>query len=60
MQPLGELVAEHNFALLTGAPWYEIIDRETKKVNFFNSALLLQPDGQFGGKYYQVASCSFW
>lgn len=53
MQPLGELVAEHNFALLTGAPWYEIIDREKKKVNFYNSALLLQPDGQFGGKYFK-------
>ncbi len=43
----------NNFALLTGAPWYEIIDRRSKKVNFYNSALLLQPDGQFGGKYYK-------
>ncbi len=53
MQPLQELVAAHDFALLTGAPWYEIIDREARKVNFFNSALLLQPDGSFGGKYYK-------
>jgi apolipoprotein N-acyltransferase len=54
MQPLKELVATNDFALLTGAPWYEIIDREARKVNFFNSALLLQPDGQFGGKYYKI------
>jgi apolipoprotein N-acyltransferase len=38
---------------LTGAPWYEIIDQEARKVNFFNSALLLQPDGSFAGKYYK-------
>lgn len=54
MQPLQELVANNDFALLTGAPWYEIVDREARKVNFFNSALLLQPDGQFGGKYYKT------
>ncbi len=54
MQPLKELVATNDFALLTGAPWYEIIDREAKKVNFFNSALLLLPDGRFGGKYYKT------
>lgn len=53
MQPLRELVAAHDFALLTGAPWYEIIDRDKRKVNFFNSALLLQPDGGFGGSYYK-------
>ena len=54
MQPLKELVATKDFALLTGAPWYEIIDLETRNVDFFNSALLLQPDGLFGGKYYKT------
>jgi apolipoprotein N-acyltransferase len=54
MQPLLELVTANDFALLTGAPWYEIIDRDARKVNFFNSALLLQPDGLFGGKYYKT------
>jgi apolipoprotein N-acyltransferase len=54
MQPLKELVATNDFALLTGAPWYEIIDREARKVKFFNSALLLNPDGQFIGKYYKT------
>lgn len=54
MQPLKEQVATKDFALLTGAPWYEIIDREARNVKFFNSALLLQPDGLFGGKYYKT------
>lgn len=54
MQPLAEQVAAYDFALLTGAPWYDIIDREARKVNFYNSALLLRPDGQFSGKYYKT------
>jgi apolipoprotein N-acyltransferase len=54
MEPLKQLVATNDFALLTGAPWYEIIDRNAKKVNFFNSAILLQPDGMLGGKYYKT------
>ncbi len=53
MLPLKRLVAEKDFALLVGAPWYEIIDRSTRKINFFNSALLLKPDGRIGGKYYK-------
>ncbi|MGB3212190.1 MAG: apolipoprotein N-acyltransferase [Desulforhopalus sp.] len=54
MSPLKELVAANDFALLTGAPWYEIVDREARKVKFYNSALLLEPDGRFGGKYYKT------
>ncbi len=53
MQPLKRLVAAKDFALLVGAPWYEIIDRNKRKINFFNSALLLKPNGLFGGKYYK-------
>lgn len=54
MRPLREMVAAHNTPLLTGAPWYEIIDRQARKVKFFNSALLLSPDGEFSGRYYKT------
>jgi apolipoprotein N-acyltransferase len=54
MQSIKELAGTNDFALLTGAPWYEIIDRDTKNVKFFNSTLLLQPDGLYGGKYYKT------
>lgn len=54
MGPLKTLVAGGDMALLTGAPWYEIIDRQNKKVKFYNSALLLTPDGAFAGKYYKT------
>ncbi len=52
--PLRKLVESRDLALLTGAPWYEIVDRKAKKVRFFNSALLLQPDGEFHDKYYKA------
>lgn len=51
MQPLQNMVEELDFALLTGAPWYEIIDRKAKKVQFFNSAFLLEADGTYGERY---------
>lgn len=54
MQSIKELVGTNDFALLTGAPWYEIIDRDRKDVKFFNSTILLQPDGLYGGKYYKT------
>ncbi len=53
MQLLQTMTSEYDIALLTGAPWYEIIDRKARKVSFFNSALLLNPAGDFGGKYYK-------
>ena len=53
MGPLRKLVEGRGLALLTGAPWYEVLDRKTQNVLFFNSALLLQPDGEFHGKYYK-------
>jgi apolipoprotein N-acyltransferase len=54
MRLLEEMTSEYGIALLTGAPWYEIIDRKARKVEFFNSALLLDPAGQFSGKYYKT------
>ena len=45
------LAAQYDFALLTGAPWYEVIDLATRNIRYFNSAVLLQPDGQFTARY---------
>lgn len=52
--PLRTLVKTGDMALLTGAPWYEIIDRQNKKVRFYNSAILLAPDGEFAGTYFKT------
>lgn len=53
MPPLFTFTANHSTAILTGAPWYEIIDRKARKIQFFNSAVLLGADGRYHGKYYK-------
>lgn len=50
---LRDLTAQHDTALLTGTPWFEIIDRSKKDIRYFNSAQLLEPDGAFTGSYYK-------
>jgi len=51
LTPVRALVAGENFALLTGAPWYEKVDSEPVRLQFFNSALLLEADGGLVGRY---------
>lgn len=51
MQPLQQMVVKRDFALLSGAPWYEIINLKEKKVTFFNSAFLLEASGDYGDRY---------
>lgn len=46
-------VAEKDVALLTGSPWFEIIDRQKRKVAYYNSAFLMKPDGFIDDKYYK-------
>lgn len=47
------LVAQYDTALLTGAPWYEIVDRSKRDIRYFNSAQLLEPGGTFTASYYK-------
>ena len=51
MVPLRSLTTKSNIALLTGAPWYTVIDRQERKYRYYNSALLIDTDGNFGGRY---------
>lgn len=53
-QLLRAMTSQYDIALLTGAPWYEVIDLKARKVEFFNSALLLDSTGRFSGKYYKT------
>ncbi|MDR3631883.1 MAG: apolipoprotein N-acyltransferase [Desulfocapsaceae bacterium] len=49
MAPVWYMVEGSNTGLLTGAPWAEAV--ETRKFRFYNSAMLLKPDGTLGGRY---------
>ncbi len=53
MGALKAMTIESGAALLTGAPWYEIVDYGEKRINYFNSALLLDDKGKISGKYYK-------
>ena len=54
MAPLFDFVADKKTTVLTGAPWYEIIDRKARKIKFYNSAVLLGANGLYHGKYYKT------
>ena len=52
----GELLSRatsNGAALLTGAPWYEVVDYDKQEVNYFNSAQLFLSDATRGGSYYK-------
>ncbi len=51
VEGLRTMTAQYDMALLTGAPWYEVVDRKNRKFKYFNSALLLAPTGEFVGRY---------
>jgi apolipoprotein N-acyltransferase len=53
MATLRDFTARYQVTLLTGAPWYEIIDLKARQVDFYNSALLLDLTGRISGKYYK-------
>jgi len=51
VEELRALSGQYDMALLTGAPWYEVVDRTNRTFKYFNSALLLAPTGEFVGRY---------
>jgi len=53
MAALRDMTFHYQTTLLTGAPWYEIIDLKARQVDFYNSALLFDSTGRIRGKYYK-------
>ncbi len=51
VEDLQQLNTRFDMALLTGAPWFEVVDADKKDFDFFNSALLIAPTGQFLDRY---------
>lgn len=54
LAPLRSLTTRNRIALLTGAPWYTVVDRQERKYRYYNSALLINPEGNFGGQYFKT------
>lgn len=51
--PVSRFVRHHEVTLMTGAPWYEIVDWDKRLINYYNSALLMPPSGKFSDFYYK-------
>lgn len=51
VEDLQRLNTRFDMALLTGAPWYEVVDREKKEYDYYNSAVLIAPTGEFIDRY---------
>ncbi|SHO47256.1 apolipoprotein N-acyltransferase [Desulfopila aestuarii] len=47
------LVTQNDTALLTGAPWFEVVDQNTKDIRYYNSAQLIEPEKGFIASYYK-------
>lgn len=43
----------YNVSIITGAPWFKVIDLDKKEIDYFNSSLLLDPSGAFAGLYFK-------
>ena len=52
-RPVRSFVTGTGTAVLTGAPWYEIIDWDKKQIEYYNSAVLVGTDGGFDGLYHK-------
>ena len=51
--PVRDFVKHYRLAVLTGAPWYEVLDWEKKRFLYYNSAVLLSSSGEFDGLYHK-------
>ncbi len=52
-ESLKSTVSHYEFSLITGAPWFEITDREKGQINYYNSSVLFTPDGRYKAFYYK-------
>jgi apolipoprotein N-acyltransferase len=51
---LRQLTSRNRIGLLTGAPWYTLKDPRTRKFLYYNSALLINSEGDFAGQYFKI------
>ncbi len=50
---LQHFAEQNSVALLTGSPWFEVADYQTKNVDFYNSAFIVTPQGEYGDIYFK-------
>ncbi len=51
--PVKLFLAKSGITLLTGAPWYEIVDWDKRQFDYFNGAFMLSQTGESLGHYFK-------
>ncbi len=50
---LPQFTKKNSIFFLTGSPWYEVQDYQTKDVDFYNAAFIINPQGDYGDVYFK-------
>lgn len=45
------LAHKYDAAVLTGSPWFEVVDAEKGLFDMYNSAFVISPSGEYSGRY---------
>jgi len=53
INPIKAFLAESKGTLLTGAPWFEIVNWEKRQFDYFNGAFMFTTEGEIGGHYFK-------
>ena len=53
LYPIKAFLRKSGTTLLTGAPWYEVVDWEKRLFTFYNGSFMLAASGEVGGYYFK-------
>ncbi len=53
IRPVKAFLKKSGTTLLTGAPWYEVVDWEKRQFEYFNGAFMLSPTDEPGSSYFK-------
>ena len=53
LYPIKAFLRKSGVTLLTGAPWYEVVDWEKRLFSYYNGSFMLAGSGEMGGYYFK-------
>ena len=53
LRPIKAFLENSGVTLLTGAPWYEVVDWEKRLFTYYNGSFMLAGSGEMGGYYFK-------
>jgi len=53
IKPVKAFIKKYTIPLLSGAPWYEVVDWDKRQFEYYNGAFMLLPGDEAGGYYFK-------